>query len=55
MTRAMEMYFKELVASSIQRGGTRVVSVRQKGAQLQKDFIIELDTPEVTKPKNVEK
>ena len=55
MTRAMEMYFKEMIVSSVQRGGTRVVSVRQKGAQLQKDFIIELDTPEVTKPKNVEK
>lgn len=49
MTRAMEIYFKEMIPSPFQRGITKVTSVRQKGAQLQKDFIIELDTPTIRK------
>jgi hypothetical protein len=42
MVRAMNKYFKELIPID-ERGNEKVISVRQKGAQPQKDFIIELD------------
>jgi hypothetical protein len=43
MVRAMELYFRDMILSPSHRGNTKVTSVRQKGAQLQKDFIIELE------------
>jgi hypothetical protein len=43
MVRAMNMYFEELISLGEQRGHARVVTVRQKGAQLQKEFIIEIE------------
>lgn len=46
MVRAIEIYFKEMVISPTHRGTTKISSVRQKGAQLQNDFIIELEEAE---------
>ena len=42
MVRAINMYFKQLVGSCGERGYAEVVSVRQKGAQMQQEFIIEI-------------
>jgi hypothetical protein len=41
MIRAMNKYFNELMLSS-EKGNTRVISVRQKGAPVGNDFIIDL-------------
>ena len=41
MVRAMNKYLNELMLSS-ERGNARVVSVRQKGAQLENAFVIEI-------------
>jgi hypothetical protein len=43
MVRAMELYFRDMIPSPSHRGTTKISSVRQKGAQLQQEFIIELE------------
>jgi len=42
MVRAINMYFEKLVFSDSQRGYSKIISVRQKGAQLQQVFVIEI-------------
>jgi hypothetical protein len=49
MVRAIELYFKDMIPSPSHRGNTKVISVRQKGAQLHQEFIVELEEKE--KPK----
>ena len=57
MLRAMNMYFRELIESNDSHGtdhrwNTRVVSIKQVGAQQAKPFVLTLDDGTKPKPKS---